>query len=53
MGRKAPDAALLPNDVLYIPDNRGKRIGLAALEKILSFGSTAGATALIYGQLPH
>ena len=53
MSRKAPDAALLPNDVLYIPDNRGKRIGLAALEKILAFGSTAGATALIYGQLPH
>jgi len=51
MGRKAPDAALLPNDVLYIPDNRGRRLGMAALEKILAFGSTAGATALIYGQV--
>jgi polysaccharide biosynthesis/export protein len=51
MNRKALDAALLPNDVLYIPDNRARRIGMAALEKILAFGSTAGATALIYGQV--
>ncbi len=50
MERKAPDAPLLADDVLYIPDNHGKRLGLAALEKLLMFGSTAGATALIYGQ---
>ncbi len=51
MDRKAPDAPLLANDVLYIPDNRSRRIGLAVLEKLLLFGSTAGATALIYGQV--
>jgi polysaccharide biosynthesis/export protein len=50
MQRKAPDVPLLANDVLYIPDNHGKRFGLAALEKLLMFGSTAGATALIYGR---
>jgi len=50
MERKTADVPLLANDVLYIPDNRGKRLGLAALEKLLMFGSTAGATALIYGQ---
>ncbi len=50
MQRRAPDAPLLANDVLYIPDNHGRRLGLAALEKLLMFGSTAGATALIYGQ---
>jgi polysaccharide export outer membrane protein len=50
MDRKAPDAPLLPNDVLYVTDNHGKRIGMAALEKLLMFGSTAGATALIYGR---
>ena len=49
MERKAPDAPLLANDVLYIPDNRNKRLGLAILEKLLLFGGTAGATALIYG----
>jgi polysaccharide biosynthesis/export protein len=51
MRRKAPDAPLLPDDVLYVPDNHGRRLGMAALEKILAFGSTAGATALIYGQV--
>jgi hypothetical protein len=50
MDRKAPDATLLANDVLYIPDNHGKRIGIAALEKLLLFGSTVGGTALIYGR---
>ena len=51
MNRKAPDQPLFPNDILYVPDNRSRRIGLAALEKLLMFGSTAGATALVYGQL--
>ena len=50
MDRKAPDATLLPNDVLYIPDNRGKRFSLATLERILMFGTTVGAGALIYGR---
>ena len=50
MDRKAPDAPLLANDVLYVPDNHGRRLGMAALEKLLLFGSTAGATALIYGR---
>lgn len=46
--RQVPDQALEPNDVLYIPDNNGKRLGMAALEKVLLFGSTAGATALVW-----
>jgi polysaccharide biosynthesis/export protein len=51
MERKAPDAPLVANDVLYVPDNHGRRLGIAALEKILMFGSTAGATALVYGRI--
>jgi polysaccharide export outer membrane protein len=47
--RKSPDVELLANDILYIPDNRGRRLGAAAIQRILLFGSTAGATALIYG----
>ena len=47
MERKAPDVALLANDILYIPDNRGRRVGLAALEKALLFGSGM-TSALIY-----
>jgi polysaccharide export outer membrane protein len=50
LDRKIPDTALLANDVLYVPDNNTKRLGTAALERLLMFGSTAGATALIYGQ---
>ncbi|MGA3043174.1 MAG: polysaccharide biosynthesis/export family protein [Bryobacteraceae bacterium] len=47
MERKAPDAALLANDILYVPDNKGRRMTLGALEKIMAFGAGAG-TALIY-----
>ncbi len=50
MRRQAPDVPLTANDILYIPDNRGKRIGMAALEKLLLFAGTAGATALIYSR---
>ncbi|MGH9657954.1 MAG: polysaccharide biosynthesis/export family protein, partial [Bryobacteraceae bacterium] len=46
--RKSPDLALRADDVLYIPDNSGRRVGLAALEKAILFGSTAGATALVW-----
>ena len=48
MDRKSPDVALAANDILYIPDNSGRRMAMTALEKALSFGSTAGATALVY-----
>jgi polysaccharide biosynthesis/export protein len=48
MDRKAPDSGLMANDILYVPDNKGRRLGLAVLERVLLFGSTAGATALIF-----
>jgi polysaccharide export outer membrane protein len=48
MKRQSPDVILSANDILYIPDNRGKRLRIAVLEKLLLFGGTAGATALIY-----
>ena len=46
--RKSPDVPLVANDILYVPDSRRKHLTFSALEKILIFGSTAGATALIY-----
>lgn len=46
--RQSPDVVLEPNDILYIPDNSGRRLGVAAMEKVLLFGSTAGATALVW-----
>jgi len=47
MERKAPDAPLLANDILYVPDNKGRRMTLGVLEKIAVFGAGA-STALIY-----
>ena len=48
MDQKQADIAILPNDVLYIPDAKGRRAGWAAVERLLLFGSGA-STALIYG----
>lgn len=47
--RKAPDVALQANDILYIPDNRGRRLGLSALEKIIGVGAGAAVIGLGYG----
>ena len=48
MKRKTPDVTLTANDILYIPENHGKRMGMAALEKIIMFGGNAGSYAVIY-----
>ena len=47
--RKSPDVPLVANDIFYIPDNRGKRIGVRAIEAIVGFGTGAASTALVYG----
>ncbi len=52
MDSKADDEPLQANDILYVPDAKGRRVGLAALEKILLYGSGA-TTALIYGTAVH
>ena len=46
MERKAPDTPLLANDILYVPDNKGRRMTLGALEKVLILASGAGAAAI-------
>jgi polysaccharide export outer membrane protein len=51
MQRKAPDVPMTANDILYIPDNKGKRLGVRAIEAIIGFGTGAGATALVYGTM--
>ncbi len=47
LDRKSPDIPMEADDVLYVPDAGRKRMGLAALEKILLFSSGA-TSALIY-----
>jgi Periplasmic protein involved in polysaccharide export len=49
--RKSPDIVLTANDILYIPENANKKIALAALDRLLTFGSTAGASAIVYSQI--
>jgi len=46
MQRKAPDVPLMANDILYIPDAKGKRITLGTLEKITGVGAALGAAAI-------
>ena len=48
MARKSPDVPLQPNDVLYVPDNRGKRITIGAIERALSFGSVTASGFLVW-----
>jgi polysaccharide biosynthesis/export protein len=45
--RKAPDVPLVANDIFYVPDNKGRRLTLGAIEKVLIYGASA-ATAGIY-----
>jgi polysaccharide biosynthesis/export protein len=47
LSRRTPDVPLQPNDILYIPDDKGKRLSIGALEKLLALG-TGASTALIY-----
>lgn len=46
MERKAPDVPLLANDILYIPDNKGRRNVVTAMEKVLGIGGALGAAAI-------
>ena len=48
MQRKAPDAPLEANDILYIPDNSGRRITASALERIAGFGAATASGVLIW-----
>ena len=48
--RKSPDVPLIANDILYIPDNRGKRAGMKALEAVIAAATGAGAYGLMAGR---
>lgn len=47
MQRKVPDVPLLANDILYIPDNKGRRNLASVMEKVVAIGGGA-AVATIY-----
>ena len=49
MERKSADVPLQANDILYIPDNRGRRVKITALEKIIGFGSATASGVVVWG----
>jgi polysaccharide biosynthesis/export protein len=48
MERKAPDIRLEANDILYIPDNRGKRMTAETLRTLTTFGLSTATGVLIW-----
>jgi polysaccharide export outer membrane protein len=48
MDRKSADVHLQPNDILYIPDSKGRKITAQTLERIAGFGSATGSGLLIW-----
>jgi len=48
MNRKAPDVPLKSDDILYIPDNKHRRMTMTTLEKIAGIGVATGSGLLIF-----
>ncbi|RRA47250.1 SLBB domain-containing protein [Acidipila sp. EB88] len=48
MARKAADVQLLPDDILYVPEDGGKKLTAKVLAGIAGFGTTALGTAIVY-----
>jgi polysaccharide export outer membrane protein len=48
MDRKAPDVPLMANDVLYVPDNKGRRNTSKIMETILAVGIGTASGLLIF-----
>jgi polysaccharide export outer membrane protein len=48
MKRKSSDVPLQANDILYIPDNTGRRMTAKALERIAGFGAATASGVLIW-----
>jgi polysaccharide export outer membrane protein len=47
LSRDSGDVALLPGDILYIPDSRGRHDATAVLERVFQFGTMIGTRAII------
>jgi polysaccharide biosynthesis/export protein len=48
LDRKAPDMQLQPNDILYIPDSKGRRLTAQTLDRIAGFSSSTASGMLIW-----
>ena len=50
MDRKAPDVALQAGDILYIPDDHGRRNTLGLMDKLIGVGSVASSAVVYAGE---
>lgn len=48
MDRKASDVALQPNDILYIPDSKGRKMTAETLDRLAGFGTSTASGLLIW-----
>jgi len=48
LSRKAPDVALQVDDLLYIPDNKGKRMTASVIDKLAGFGSSTASGLIVW-----
>ncbi len=46
--RKAPDQPLLPNDLLYITDNKGRRAAMTVIDRATGFAVSTASGVLIW-----
>jgi polysaccharide export outer membrane protein len=50
MKRESPDIPLQINDILYIPDNSGKRATMNVIDRVVGFGAATVSGVLIWGR---
>jgi polysaccharide biosynthesis/export protein len=48
LDRKSPDVPLQVDDLLYIPDNKGKRLTANVIDKLSGFGSAVGSGLIVW-----
>ena len=48
LNRKAPDVPLQVDDLLYIPDNKGKRLTANVIDKLAGFGSSTASGLIVW-----
>ena len=48
LDRKAPDVPLQVDDLLYIPDNKGKRLTAGVIDKLAGFGSSTASGLIVW-----
>ena len=48
LDRKAPDVPVQVNDLLYIPDNKGKRLAAGVIDKLAGFGSSTASGLIVW-----